>query len=205
MLLSELLDRRRSTRFFDPSRRLEEALLGEILQHVPLAPSNFNLQPWRILSVRSSAGKKRLYACAHEQSKVLDAPVTLILFGDSLCWREAEAVSEDMTQKGYFPAEAGRGMVRLIHERYGNEESARQAVIKDVMLAAMTILLAATELGVDTAPMSYFDSQALIRSFKLPEGAVPVLLISLGYARKANPERSARKKVEDILRFESWE
>jgi len=205
MLLSELLDRRRSTRFFDPTHRLEEALLGEILQHVPLTPSNFNLQPWRIISVRSSAGKKRLYSCAHEQSKILDAPVSLILFGDTKCWREAEEVSEDMTRKGYFPAEAGRGMVRLIHERYEKEDQGRQAVVKDVMLAAMSILLAATELGVDSAPMSYFDPKAVIREFNLPEGAVPVLLISLGYARKANPKRGARKKVADILRFESWE
>ena len=52
-----LFNERRSVNYFDKNRSLDEALLKEIVDLAVLAPSAFNLQPWRIIAVKSETAK----------------------------------------------------------------------------------------------------------------------------------------------------
>jgi nitroreductase len=199
MTLLELLERRRSARFFDPTRPLDSETLDRILQAARLSPSGFNLQPWRFVVVESREGRERLYPLAHKQSKVLDAPVVLICCGDLTCWADSTDVASDMQQKGYFPPEATQGLVTLIERSFADPTQAREAVIRDVMLAVGMMLMTAAELGVDAAPMSGFDAPDVAAAFDLPAEVTPVLLLALGYVRRPDPERPYRKPLDQLV------
>src|SRR3954466_10866484 len=77
----EAIARRRATRKFDPARPLSDDLLKRILHLATLAPSGFNLQPWRFLVVREGRNRQRLRACAFNQPKVSEAPVVVVVLG----------------------------------------------------------------------------------------------------------------------------
>src|SRR5689334_330272 len=77
----DAIARRRATRRFDPDRPLPDDLLAQILRLATLAPSGFNLQPWRFVVVRSRRNRERLRACAFNQPKITEAPVVLIVLG----------------------------------------------------------------------------------------------------------------------------
>ncbi|MEA4835847.1 MAG: nitroreductase family protein, partial [Anaeromusa sp.] len=71
-----LMEERRSVNFFDAAQPLTQELLRQIVELASLAPSAFNLQPWRLIAVRSPEGRERLWRLAQQQPKVLEAPVT---------------------------------------------------------------------------------------------------------------------------------
>src|SRR4051794_22380441 len=73
--------RRRATCKFDPARPLSDELLKRILHLATLAPSGFNLQPWRFIAVRDERNRQRLRSCAFNQPKVSEAPLVLIVLG----------------------------------------------------------------------------------------------------------------------------
>src|SRR6185437_9253686 len=77
----EAIARRRATRHFDPTRPVPDTLLKQVLHLATLAPSGYNLQPWRFVVVRSERNRQRLKACAFGQPKVAEAPVVLIVLG----------------------------------------------------------------------------------------------------------------------------
>ncbi|RJO64113.1 MAG: hypothetical protein C4523_18980 [Myxococcales bacterium] len=204
MSLDELLQRRRTTRYFDPARRIDAERLERILDRVAYAPSGFNLQPWRILVVQNRAVKDRLCQAVYNPDRVRDASAVLVLCGDTTAWQEAEQVADDLAAKGYFPGEARSGLINLIRELYGDATRAREAVVRDLMAAAMVLMLAATEEGVDSAPLSSFDAKKLSGVMGLPAQVAPVLLLALGYARKPNPPRASRKARETYVCWDAW-
>ena len=52
-----LMEERRSVNFFDAAQPLTPELLRQIVELASLAPSAFNLQPWRLIAVRSPEGR----------------------------------------------------------------------------------------------------------------------------------------------------
>ena len=53
----------RSSRF-DAARDLPDSVLRHLLEQASLAPSPFDLQPWRFLVVREKRNRERLRGCA---------------------------------------------------------------------------------------------------------------------------------------------
>ncbi|WP_281287212.1 nitroreductase family protein [Paenibacillus hemerocallicola] len=70
-------------------------------------------------------------------------------------------------------------------------------------LAAMQLMLATKEAGLDSCPMGGFDSEKLIEAFRIPERYIPVMLVSVGKAAKpAYP--SSRFEVEAAAVWNSF-
>ena len=58
----EAIARRRATRHFDPDCPVPDDILKRILHLATLAPSGYNLQPWRFLVVRDPKVKEAVGA-----------------------------------------------------------------------------------------------------------------------------------------------
>ena len=92
----KLFTERRSVNFFDTSKDLDLQTVKDILNLAVYAPSAFNLQPWRVIVVKSEANKEKLFGLAHNQPKVKEAPVTLILVGNKNGWDNNNPVWDEM-------------------------------------------------------------------------------------------------------------
>ena len=84
-----------------------------------------------------------------------------------------------------------------------NKDAGKIWAVKSTALCAMTIMLAAQNMGLSTCPMEGFDASSVKKEFEIPEEYEVVMLITLGYGSEKN-ERPFRFPYEDIVHFEKY-
>lgn len=202
--MPNLFEERRSVGDFDPARPLPDDLLREIVRLAAFAPSANNLQPWRLIAVRSDEAKRRLHEAARRQPRILLAPVTLIVVGDGEGWNAANPFWREIAGDPPDPARIDRSVARAAANYGATPETRTRFAHKNAALFAMSILLAAKHLGVDSHPMDGFDIEAVSTAFGLSPSEQPVVLIALGHhddAKVLAPRRRRRtydEMVEEV-------
>jgi len=184
----EAIARRRATRRFDPARPVPDEALKQVLHLATLAPSGFNLQPWRFVVVRNERNRRRLYECAFRQPKVAEAPVVVIVLGYHHPHRShLDAMLERQTALGAITepaaaetrARAARTMERVADPALWATRS--------TMLAAATLMIGAESLGLASAPMEGFEPEKVKEAFGVPDDHTVCCLIALGFAAEDKP------------------
>jgi putative NAD(P)H nitroreductase len=202
MELKQVFETRRSINFFDPNRKVEDSLLKDIINLATLAPSAFNLQPWQIIAVKSMEAKEKLQKLANNQTKITEAPITLIILGDKNGFDKSNPVWEQTLKAFGGNTEAIEGMQNAAAYLYGSSEERRiKFAESNAGLIAMSIMYAAKSLGVDSHPMSGMDFEGIMKEFKFDENKTVVMAICLGYfaENKTLYPRAYRKSFEEIV------
>jgi len=178
-----LFKERRSVNHFDKNRHLDEVLLKEIVDLAVMAPSAFNLQPWRIIAVKSDKGKQKLRTLSNNQEKVTDASVVMVVIGDRSGYDESNPVWNEMLDSVGGNVDMVNGAKKAAAYLYGsNEEQKIKFAESNAGLLAMSLMMAAQDLGVDSHPMSGIDFEGIHKEFGLKAGESVVMLVALGYA-----------------------
>ena len=205
MLVSEALRRRRAIRDYDPSFAIGDDVFEQLFELVKLTPSAMNLQPWEFILVRDAEAKKRLRACAMNQYQIELASATVVVLGNTDMMAHFEPVYADLLALGGTSPERVEGSRRYVHRfdddlRYRELWAARCAA-----LAAMTLMLAAQELGLDSGPMDGFSPDKLMAEFNIPANYLPVMLVTLGRRAQEPPYgRQWRRGTEDMVHIDSF-
>ena len=198
--MTSLFEDRRSAGDFDPARPLEPDLLREIVRLAAFAPSAMNLQPWRLIAVRSPEAKHRLHEVARHQPRILLAPVTLIVVGEACGWDETNPVWDELAAlQGGDRSRVERSIASAALNYGATDVTRARFAAKNAALFSMSLLLAAKSLGVDSHPMDGMDLEGVAREFGLSEREHPVLLIALGYrdeSKSISPRRRRRSYDE---------
>jgi len=203
----QALKERRSINFFDPERSIPDNTLKELLEIANLAPSSFNLQPWKVIAVKDRERKRVLRRCAFDQPKVEEASVVLIIVADPMGVEEnRDAVIKSNIELGYMKPEATESTLGMIQTLYGPPNSLQRKVfaVKNASLFAMSVMAAARGLGLETHPMDGFDEVAIKKEFGIPNDKIVPMIIAVGYLKpgvKLLP-RAYRRKIENFVRFE---
>lgn len=134
--------------------------LEKIYEAAKLAPSSFNLQPWKVVAVISEEEKQKLRAVAMNQPKVTEASAVLVLFGNSRQFLESQDVFADRVAKGYMKAEAVPQAMAVAERLYGGDR-ALGFVSRNAGLFAMNLMFTAMDQGWDTHPMDGFDVEGV--------------------------------------------
>lgn len=159
--------------------------LRAIWDLVKMGPTSANMQPARIVWVKSAEAKQRLAERASEgnKAKILAAPVTAIIgydidFHEQLPW--------------LFPHADARSWFT------GNEPLRQEGAFRNSSLQGAYFIIAARALGLDTGPMSGFDNAAVDAEFFADQPRVRSnFLCSVGYGDPASIfERSPRPEFE---------
>lgn len=195
-----IFEDRRAVNFFDPKQELAPSTLQAIVNLAVLAPSAFNLQPWRIIAVKSPEAKQRLYGKASNQAKILEAPATLIIVGDRAGYEGQNPVWDELaaTQS----PEKIKETQQFAQMLYGSSEERRiKFAESNAGLLAMSIMYAAKCFGVDSHPMSGIDFAGIKQEFSLRETEEAVMLVALGYfdTSKTLYPRRKRRGYADIV------
>lgn len=78
----------------------------------------------------------------------------------------------------------------------------------DVSIVTDHMMLQATELGLGSVWICYFDPEVVRKEFNLPDNIEPVNILAIGYdsGEAASPDRhdKVRKHLEDIVFYESY-
>jgi putative NAD(P)H nitroreductase len=201
MNTTALFQKRRSVNSFDPSQVLEVSKVKNIIDLATLAPSAFNLQPWRIIVVSSPESKQKLFDLSNKQPKIIEAPVTLIIVGDKEGYSDANPVWAEMLQSVGGNQDMVNGARQAAAFLYGSSEERKiKFAESNAGLLAMAIIIAAKEFGVDSHPMSGIDFEGISRTFGLKASENVVMTIALGYhdSNKTLYPRRPRRSFEEI-------
>ena len=190
----DAIKRRRATRHFDPNRPLPDDVLKQILHLATLAPSGYNLQPWRFLVVRTQANREKLRSASYGQPKIGEAPVVVIVLGYHTPQKtHLDAMVQTQIDLGAITPEIGKGMIVMAARSVDNVPNIEVWATRSTMLAAATMMIAAESLGVDSAPMEGFEPEKVKAAFGIPDDHSVCCLVALGYAppapAKKNPGR----------------
>jgi putative NAD(P)H nitroreductase len=184
MKTSTLFNERRSVGSFDSSKKIEDTLVKEIVNTAVLAPSAFNLQPWRIIVVKSDNAKQTLFEHANKQEKVLEAAVNLLIVGNKNGFDETNPVWAEMLTSVGGNVEIVNGAKQAAAYLYGTSEERKiKFAESNAGLLSMALMFAAKEKGVDSHPMSGLDFDGLHKDFGLKDGEDVVMNLALGYTK----------------------
>jgi len=164
---------------------VSDGQLHAIWDLLKMAPTSANMQPARIVWVKSEAEKARLADCAMEgnQDKIKSAPVTAVIgydidFHDELPW--------------LFPHTDAKSWFE------GDEEGRTEGAFRNSSLQGGYFILAARAVGLDCGPMSGFDADKVNAAFFADEPRHRVnFLCSVGYGDPSSIfDRSPRPDFE---------
>lgn len=209
MDMVESIKARRSINYFETGKRLTDEKLNELLSLANLAPSSFDLQPWRVVAVRDPERKKVLRRCAMDQAKVEDASAVLIMIADPDGVEEnMDRVLDSWIQLGYMKAEMRETYAGMMKSLYGAKDSLTRKVfaVKNTGLFAMNLMLAAKGIGLETHPMDGFDEACIKKEFNIPEDKIIPMIIAVGSLRPGINllPRAFRRDLKEFVKNEKY-
>jgi nitroreductase len=186
MDFKDVITQRRAVNFFDTEKNVSDALLKELVETAAKTPSGFNLQPWSLIVLRNKEEKMKLQQLAWNQPKVSEAPVTLIVLADREGWKAGHPFAEknfrEMVKAGSMTEEQHQWFGDTCKALYGSSEERKMAfACKNTGFFAMSLMLAAKNLGLDTHPMDGFDHDGVKKAFDIPDNYWVPLLLAVGY------------------------
>lgn len=183
---------RYTTKAYDASRQVEQAVIDELLELLRLSPSSVNSQPWHFVVASTAEGKARLAkgaqgGFAYNQAKILNASHVILI-----CVRRDldDAYLADLLQQeaddGRFRDEVARTTQHNTRRSYVELHRGLGDIPhwteKQAYLALGTLLLGAAAKGIDATPMEGIDRQVLDAELGLAaQGLNCVVAVALGY------------------------
>ncbi len=173
MDIYDLIEKRQSDRAYDSSRTVEPEKIERIVSAVRLAPSACNSQPWHLI--------------------VVDDP------------EKVKVVAEAMNSMGLnkFATEAPCHIL-IVQEspnftaRIGGWIKNKHYPLIDCGIAASYLTLAATQEGLGSCIMGWFDEKKLQKLLGIPSSKRILLDVAIGYSTQPHREK-IRKDLNDIV------
>lgn len=202
----ESLKWRASIKKFDPSKKVSQEDVEQLLEGANLAATSGGLQPFKVVVVGDGELKNQLSGHTFGQSQVKDASHVLVFSVET-------NISED-TVNAYIDRAAevrGREKESLIGfadsmKAYisSMDTNARIAWGKNQAYIALgTVLTVAAEMKIDTCPMEGFDPIQFREILGLEaQNLMPVAILPIGYRSDQDvlsKEAKVRKKREDFI------
>jgi len=184
MHVSEAIGSRRAVKKFDPEHRLTEAEIEQLLSLTIKTPTAFNIQNWRFVLVQDPELRRQIRAVSFDQAQVTDGSLLVVLCADLKAWDKAPA-----RYWSHVPPARQQTLVDMIRAYYGGKEAVqRDEAMRSCGLAAMTLMLAAREMGYDTCPMDGFDFAKVGELINLPADHAIAMFVVIG-KKSAEPHR----------------
>ncbi|MCX8518666.1 MAG: nitroreductase family protein [Methylophilaceae bacterium] len=189
------IETRRSIKSFDSQYRMSEEEIEKLLTLAMLSPTAFNIQHWRFVLVSDRALRHQIRAVSWNQAQVEEASLLIVIAVDLKAWNK-----EPARYWRNAPQAVSNYIVPAIHDYYhGKPEIARDEAMRSCGIAAMTLMLAAKEMGYDSCPMDGFDFDRVAQLLNLPEDHVPAMFVAIGKALQDAMPRSGQLPMREVV------
>jgi 3-hydroxypropanoate dehydrogenase len=168
---------------------VSEELLRRAVDLAEIAPTSVNQSPMRIVFARSKEAKQRLAPALMPGNleKTLAAPVVAIVGYDVKFYEHMPFLFPHMDVKGWFS---------------GNAAFAERSAFQNGTLQVAYLILALRAVGLDTGPMTGFDTGKVDAEFFAGTDVKSNVLINIGYGDPAKLfPRSPRFSFEQVAKI----
>ncbi len=201
----EAIRSRRSCRSFVPGLRIDRGTLEEIFSLAVLAPSSFNLQPWKFLVIEDEQTRSRIRPIAKDQAQITDSSALVVVCAHERPAQVAPDAFARRVDSGQWTPERRERALRAVDQLYPDDLARREYAIRNSTFAAAHILLAAEGLGLATCPIIGFDKPVLTEMLGVGSPWVISFLIAIGTRKSEDPPRPPRKAIDRVVFYESFE
>lgn len=181
MTFQELISERQSVRRYI-NKPVEKEKLQALIEAVRISPSACNSQPWKLILVDEPELKDKVAKATFSN------PVSFNRFA-----AEAPVIAVLVIEKAKLIAQIGSTIKNQEYPKY------------DIGIAAAHFCLQATELGLGTCMIGWFNEPRIQELLDIPKKRKVGLLITLGYAPDDYKLRKKiRKTQEEMSGFNSY-
>jgi nitroreductase len=198
--VAEAIRNRRTVRHYRPDA-VPQSLLAELLTLATEAPTSWNLQDRSVVAITTDEGREGLVWATGGQPQPREAPIILVFVAEPQSWRDDHKDVYDQARRNgawneQFIAmfsEASQAFQQNLDER----GLLREYAVKDAVIAATYVMLAATEMGLATSPMNGWDEAKVKKVIGVEDRAdlAIALLVSVGYPAEER-RHPGRRPVE---------
>ncbi|KQY38685.1 MULTISPECIES: nitroreductase family protein [Nocardia] len=200
--VAEAIRTRRTVRHYRPDP-VSAADLEALLDLAIEAPTSWNLQDRAIVAITSEAGRAGLAWATGGQPQAREAPLMLVFVAEPESWREDHSDVYDQARGNGAWSEEFVAMFATASHEFQDDLARRgllrEYAVKDAMIAATYVMLAATELGLATAPMNGWDEAKVKKTIGIGDrdDLAVALLMAVGHPaeRRIHPGRRARERT----------
>ena len=195
MSVAQAIQSRRSIKAYDPHHRMTQAEIDALMALVLLSPTAFNIQNWRFVLVTDPVLRQQIRTVSWNQAQVEEASLLIVITADLKSWaKQPERYWQDA------PQIVQDHLVPAIGNYYtGNDQAQRDEAMRSCGIAAMTIMLAAKEMGYDTCPMDGFDFDAVAKLLNLPADHTPAMFVTVGKGIKPAHVRGGQLPMNEVV------
>jgi nitroreductase len=195
MNVTEAIVKRRSIKAFDPHHRMTKEEIAKLMSLAMLSPTAFNIQNWRFVVVTDPVLRQQIRSVSWNQAQVEEASLLIVLCADLKSWAKQP---ERYWQNAPKPVQDY--LVPAIGSYYKDHPQVqRDEGMRSCGMAAMTIMLAAKEMGYDTCPMDGFDFDAVAKLLNLPTDHAPAMFVVVGKALKEASARGGQLTMDEVI------
>ncbi len=193
--VSEAIKARRSVKAFDPTHKMTDQEVEQLLTLAMHSPTAFNIQNWRFVLARDPALRREIRKVAWDQAQVTDASLLVVLCADLKSWEKNPVRYWRNVAK---PVQ--EFLVPAIQQYYsGRAQVQRDEAMRSCGIAAMTLMLAAKEMGYDSCPMDGFDFDAVGRLINLPPDHAIAMFVAIGKGIKEPLPRGGQLPLNEVV------
>ena len=176
----ELVKKRESVRGY-LDKKVEREKIEKIIDTARIAPSACNSQPWKFIIVDDekllTEISESVYTPAIGINKFAStAPIFIVVVDEK----------------------------RNITSKMGSIIKSQDYTSVDIGIVSEHICLAATELGLGTCMMGWFNEKKVKKTLYIPKSRKVHLIISLGYYEMKEPRKKIRKNMEEIISYNKY-
>jgi nitroreductase len=202
----DVLSQRHAAEQFDPTASITRSEVETLVQEASQAPSTFNLQHWSFVAITDPQIRAQLSTTTIEpnRQRVLDASVVFVILGDLEAHRSLSEILEQSVRAGTLTRETAGLWVNTANQLYeANPHLAREEAVRSVSLAAMVLMLAASNHGFASCPIGFAPNrlQEVLRTI---DRYTPLMMIAVGRDASINRKRRPRLPVSQILSFDEF-
>jgi nitroreductase len=200
MNVSTAIETRRSIKAYDADHRMTQAEIDRLMSLAMLSPTAFNIQNWRFVVLQDPALRQQVRTVSWDQAQVTDASILVVLVADLKSWeKQPQRYWKDA------PKPVQDFLVPAIDLYYRDKEQVqRDEGMRSCGMAAMTLMLAAKEMGYDSCPMDGFDFDAVAKLLNLPANHTPAMFVAIGKGIKEAWPRGGQLPMNEVVIYDGF-
>ena len=174
-------------------RDVEDVSLARVIESARPVPTEWSLQTWRWIVVRTPAARKYLEAATSLKAPLSSAPVILICLADSQAWKSAPLFLQEMIASRKITAEESHDALRRLRDRYtASPEIANRSALANAYVAVHQVLMGAAESSLSAYWVAEFDEAKIKNHFHIPDHFLVAALLPVGYTEEAPAPHPSR-------------
>lgn len=203
MDFSKIIQKRRACHYFKPGISIPQEHWEQIFYETSLSPSGYNLQPWEFILIQEHDNIQEISTIAYNQRHVKDASAIVIALADTKIARNADQVTQQWVENNYLDPEKAHSFKASLTKERPQDKNDIMA-LRSTVLACMTLIYSAENLGYATCPMMGFSQLKMKKFLNIPEDRKIALMIAIGKEAKEPLPRLPRKSFEELVHLEKF-